>query len=157
MAELETLKSVAEIKRLECAIDAKAFSIWLNTLIPANFILVVGAALLSLVAGTAMFVEDGFLTRQCAGTLAFISAAFTVIHNKLNCDQHQAECRRLKGVYQSLSEDYENLRIETDAEKFKSQLKQLNDQRGQIMKSSSTWPSAYSHERARKLVQSQTV
>lgn len=157
MAELEDLRLVAEEKRLECAIDAKAFSIWLKTLTPANVLFVIGAALLSLVAGTAMFVEYGFLTKQVAGIFAFISAAFTVVHSKLNCDQHQAECKRLKGLYQSLSEEYENLRIETDAEKFKSQLKKLNDQRAQIIKSSATWPSEGSQAKARERVPRQAV
>ena len=74
MEELEKLRSISEEKRVECAIEAMALSIWLRKLIPANFLLVVGGALLALVAGASMLVEQGILDKTIAGILSLISA-----------------------------------------------------------------------------------
>jgi uncharacterized membrane protein YphA (DoxX/SURF4 family) len=119
---MEDLKKLAKEKEVKCLIQAKAYSIWLNWLMPANLLLVVGAALLSLVAGASLLIEQGNLTKECAGILALISTGFTLIHNKLNCDQHQAECKKLKSIYQGLSEEYENLQSESDINILKKKI-----------------------------------
>lgn len=150
MGELEELKLIADKKRIKCAIDAKAYSIWLSRLVPANMVLVVGGALLSLIAGASLLVEQGIISKQTAGVLALVSSGFTIIHNKLNCDQHQAECRRLKSLYEGLSEDYENLEAESDVEKFKSKLQALNNDRTQVKKGAGASPSLKSIAQAKK-------
>lgn len=151
MTELETLRLFSEEKRHECAIEAKAFTLWINKLVPANLVFVVGGALLALVAGTAMLVEQGLLAKTTAGILALISSAFTIVHSKLNCDQHQAECKRLRALYEGLSEDYSNLRIEDDVLEFKKRLHSLNAEMAQIKKSSSASPGMANIEKAKRL------
>jgi hypothetical protein len=150
MSDLGRLKTIANKKRLECAIEAKAFSTWLSALVPANIVLVVGAALLSLVAGASILVEQNIIEPTTAGVLAIVSAGFTIIHTKLNCDQHQAECRRLKSLYEGLSEDYANLEVISEFKDFESKLDALNTERSQIKKGAGASPPLRYTERARK-------
>jgi hypothetical protein len=152
MEEFEALRSIAEKKRIECEIDAKAYSIWLSQLVPANLVLVVGASLLSLVAGASLLVDQGIISKKAAGILALVSSGFTIIHNKLNCDQHQAECRRLQSLYQGLSEDYGNLVTEAKVEEFRSKLQVLDTERTQVVKGARATPSVRSIEKATKLI-----
>ncbi|NJL40509.1 MAG: hypothetical protein HC840_12780 [Leptolyngbyaceae cyanobacterium RM2_2_4] len=151
MEELEDLKLIADKKRIECAIDAKAYSICLANLIPANIILVVGGALLSLVAGASLLTEQEIINKKTAGVLALVSSGFTIIHTKLNCDQYQAECKRLKSLYEGLSEDYANLEMESTVEDFRLKLKALNNERTQVKKGAGADPSVKSIDEANKL------
>lgn len=151
MEELEKLKLIADEKRIECAIDAKAYSICLANLVPANIILVVGGALLSLVAGASLLTEQGIINKQTAGVLALVSSGFAIIHTKLNCDEYQAECKRLKRLYEGLSEDYANLEMESTIEDFRLELKALNNERTQLKKGAGADPSPKSMDRATQL------
>ena len=146
---MDNLKKLAKEKEVKCLIQARAYSLWLNNLRPANLILVVGGALLSLVAGASLLIEQGALTKEVAGILALISAGFTIIHNKLNCDQHQAECKKLKSTYFGLSEDYANLQAEDDFNTLKEKLDNLNTERTHIIKQSDTQPSQSSLDKAK--------
>lgn len=154
MEEIEELRSIAHEKRIECEIDARAYAIWLSQLEPANIVLVVGAALLSLIAGASLLVEQGIISQKTAGVLALASSGFTIIHNKLNCDQHQAECRRLKSLYQGLSEDYANLAVEAESEELRAKLQALNTERTQVIKGSGAYPSLKSIEKAKNSLRS---
>jgi len=151
MKELEDLRLIADKKRIECDIDAKAYSICLADLVPANIILVVGGAILSLVAGASLLTEQEIINKQTAGVLALISSGFTIIHTKLNCDQYQAECKRFKSLYEGLSEDYANLETESTVEDFRSNLKALNNERTQVKKGAGADPSVKSINEAKKL------
>ena len=133
MNELNALKSFAEERRVACANDAKAYSLWLSVLFPANFLLVIGGALLALVAGTSLLVEQHILGKTTAGILALISSCFTIIHTKLDCDHHQAECRKVRAQYESLCEKYANLQPISDIEAFKRKLEALNEERAHII------------------------
>ena len=146
---MENLKKLAKEKEVQCLIQARAYSLWLNNLKPANLILVVGGALLSLVAGASLLIEQGVLTKEFAGILALISAGFTIIHNKLNCDQHQAECKKLKNSYLGLSEEYANLQAEDDINELKARLNALNTERTLIIKQSDAEPSQSSLDEAK--------
>lgn len=146
---MEELKVLAKEKEVQCLIQARAYSLWLSSLKPANLILVVGGALLSLVAGASLLIEQGVLTKEVAGVLALISASFTIIHSKLNCDEHQAECKKLKSVYQGLSEEYANLQTEGDVSILKKKLDALNSERTLIIKNSNAEPSQNSLDKAK--------
>ncbi len=137
---MKFLKNVAKEKEVKCLIQMRAYSKWLSWLMPFNLLLVVGAALLSLIAGASLLVEQGFITKECSGILALMSAGFTVIHNKLNCDQHQAECKKLKSIYQGLSEEYANLQSESDIDILKKKIDELNSERTKIIKSCNAEP-----------------
>src|SRR5215510_5875019 len=80
---LDELRQAAERKRRESRMLSQAYSSTLSALVPANFLLVVGAALLSLVAGATILIENDLLTKIQSGVLALVSGAFTIIHSKL--------------------------------------------------------------------------
>jgi hypothetical protein len=156
MEDLENLKLEAKEKRIQCDIDAKAHAICLSRLAPANIVLVVGGSLLSLIAGASLLVEQGTISKQTAGVLALVSSGFSIIHSKMNCDQYQAECRRLQSLYEGLSEDYSSLQIESDAAKLYSKLETFNKERAQVKKSAGASPSLNCIDRATNIVQNIT-
>src|SRR5215218_9773420 len=78
MQAIDQLKQAAEAKRQESRLMSRAYSSTLSALIPANFVLVVGAALLSLVAGATILIENDLLTKTESGILALLSGAFTI-------------------------------------------------------------------------------
>ncbi|MBH0777307.1 hypothetical protein [Nocardia bovistercoris] len=100
-------QAVAAARERECRIQARAYSIWLSALQPANIVLKVGAAVLSAVAGAAVLAGKA---GNVPGCLALASAVFTVIHTRLDCDVHQAECRRLRSAYDAQAYRYRSLR-----------------------------------------------
>ena len=151
---MEELKRIAKEKEVQCLIQARAYSLWLSNLKPANLILVVGGALLSLVAGASLLIEQGVLTKEFAGILALISAGFTIVHNKLNCDQHQAECKKLKNAYKGLSEDYANLQIVDDINILKERIEALNSERTILIKNSDADPSQENLNKAKAYYES---
>ncbi len=151
---MKELIEQAKENELDCKSLAKAYSIWLKKLTPANWLLVLGAALLSLVAGASLLVNQGVLTKEAAGVLALISAAFTIIHTKLNCDHHQAECKKLKGSYKGLALEYKNLKSISDLEEYRKKLQSLNDKRALIEENADAEPSKASIVKARGLVES---
>ena len=148
------LNQVALDKAEECKIQTTAYSIWLNKLRPANFTLVIGGAILSLIAGSSLLldIDTDVLDPKIAGVLAIISAAFTIIHTKLNCDEHQAECRKLKGQYAALSQAYNDLTLIKNEAELKNSIEVLNAERLQIIKGTTSEPSPSAFEKAKKKV-----
>lgn len=123
-----------------------------NWLTPANFLLVVGAAILSLVAGATILIENSFLTNVQSGMLALISGAFTVVHSKLGCEQYQSECRKLMSFHRGIASDYDNLLIADGVEDFKKRITALNDQVSAVLKSTTALPFESAVENARKII-----
>ena len=113
MDTISHLKLAAEEKRKENLILSLAYAKTLAWLIPANFILVVGAALLSLVAGATILTENKWLTKDVSGLLALVSGALTIVHSKLGCEQYQGECRKLSAFHRGMAADYGNLKRAT--------------------------------------------
>jgi hypothetical protein len=128
METLDELKMAGEIKRRECKISAQAYHKTLTALKPANFVLVVGAALLSLAAGASILTENHLITPFHAGIMALISGAFTIIHSKLGCDEYQGACRKLQSFYLGMAQDYANLQFISDLEEYRARFIALNDQ-----------------------------
>ena len=110
----------------ECKLKVRAFEIWLGALLPANVVLVGGAALLSLIAGAEILVKTNLISVNTAGILALTSSGFTLIHNRFRCDPHQAECKRLKNELSSIRTKYESLRIESDDAVLREKLTELD-------------------------------
>jgi len=140
MTTIDQFKQAAEARWIENLLLSRAYSKTLFLLMPANLILVVGAALLSLVAGASVLSENGLLTNTQSGILALISGAFTVIHSKMGCDQYQAECRKLLSFHRGMAADYANLALIDDIDEFKKQLEALNDQVSATLKSATALP-----------------
>lgn len=150
METLVDLKQAAEIKEKENRIMSQAYAKTLFALIPANFVLVVGAALLSLVAGATILVKGQILTELTSGVLALVSGAFTIIHSKLGCEQYQAECKKLVSFYRGIAEDYGNLQFTGDIEEFRKRFLALNEQRSAVTKSTSALPLSWFIPKASK-------
>lgn len=140
MTTIDQFKQAAEARRTENLLLSRAYYNTLSLLMPANLILVVGAALLSLVAGASVLSENGLLTQTQSGILALISGAFTVIHSKMGCDQYQAECRKLLSFHRGMAADYANLALIDDIDEFKKQFTALNNQVSATLKSAMALP-----------------
>jgi hypothetical protein len=125
-----------------------AYGTTLSALAPANFFLVVGAALLSLVAGASILVDFQFLTKLQSGVLALASGALTIVHSKLGCEPFQAECRKLRSFYRGKAEDYRNLAVVTDIDDFRKRLLALNDQLAVAARNASALPFDWAKARA---------
>ena len=152
MDAISHLKLAAEEKRKENLILSLAYSKTLAWLIPANFILVVGAALLSLVAGATILIENNWLTKVQSGVLALFSGALTIVHSKLGCEQYQAECRKLLAFHRGMAADYGNLQIADDVEELKKRMVALNEQFSAALKSATASPFASAVAKARRTV-----
>lgn len=150
MEAIDELRQAAEVKSRESRGMSQAYSATLSALAPANFILVVGAALLSLTAGATILIESSWLTKFQSGALALVSSAFTIIHTKLGCEQYQAECKKLVSFYRGMAEDYGNLRFVADAEEFRKRFLALNEQISAAAKNASALPFDWATARARK-------
>lgn len=149
MQSLDQLKTEARRRQIEHLVASRAYQKTLSLLTPANFILVVGAAILSLVAGASILIEASFITKVQSGLLALISGAFTIIHSKLGCEQYQSECKKLLGFHRGIAADYENLLLLDDVGDFKKRIVALNDQNSAVLRSTTALPFAKALERAR--------
>jgi hypothetical protein len=149
---ISDLKLAAEEKRKENLILSLAYSTTLTWLTPANFILVVGAALLSLVAGATILIENNWLTKVQSGVLALVSGALTIVHSKLGCEQYQAECRKLSALYRGMAADYGNLRTADDVEDLKKRMVALDEQLSASYKREPAQPFASAVARAKRTV-----
>ena len=150
MTSLGDLKQGALAKERECNVMSQAYSATLSALAPANFVLVVGAALLSLVAGASILIENNLLTKVQSGVLALVSGAFTIVHSKLGCEQYQAECKKLQSLYRGAAEDYGNLTFVADPDEFRKRFLALNDQLAAAAKNTSALPFGWAKAKAEK-------
>jgi hypothetical protein len=145
---IEELKQAAEAKWKECDAMSNAYAKTLSALFPANLIFVVGAALLSLIAGASLLVENDLLTKTGAGVLALVSGGLTIIHSKLECESYQAECRKLLGIYRGIAQDYKNLNVVDDVAKFKERLSAIDDRLSATLKTCTAWPILWKRAKA---------
>ena len=135
---MDLLQATA-MKKAECQALANAYGKTVRALGPANLVLVIGAGLLSLIAGVTILPETAWLDPRTAGILALISSGFTLVHTKLGCDQYQAECRKLISFYRGLAEDYESL-LFAEAEELPRRFSALNEQLSASIKSTTAMP-----------------
>jgi hypothetical protein len=124
---MDSLKAAADLERQNGIARSRAYSYTLSALAPANFVLVVGAALLALVAGASILTKYHLLSESVAGELALLSSAFTIIHTKLGCESYQAECKRLSGFYRKIAEEYGSLKYIDEYGELKKQFLELNN------------------------------
>ena len=148
MDSIDQLKLAAETKHKESIVMSRAYETTLSALTPVNFVLVVGA-LLSLVAGASILIENNVLSNIQSGILALVSSALTIVHSKLGCEQYQAECRKLVSFHRGIAEDYANLRFLDDVDKCRDRFSALNDQLSAMIKSSTSLPFSWTVERVR--------
>ena len=150
MDALDELKQMAREGQRESRIMSKAYSSTLSALVPANILLVVGAALFSLVAGASILIKQEFLSETRAGLLALASAALTVLHTKLHCEKYQAESKRLSMLYRGIALDYGNLQIISDPDELRKSLSELNKQASAVTKNATAEPFGWALKKAKK-------
>jgi hypothetical protein len=144
------LRTAIADRAQECEFDSRAFSIWLSALKYANLLFVVVAGLLSLSAGASILINSNVISVQTAGYMALSSAALTLVHNLLGCDPHQAECRRLKGVFDGLRFEYRALDAFTDEATIRKRLAELDIELGGVLKGASASPARWCIKRAQR-------
>jgi lysylphosphatidylglycerol synthetase-like protein (DUF2156 family) len=110
----EYIKEIAANRQAECKQRASYFDSRLRFFSKTNLITVIVPSLLGVIAGSALFAETNSswlgidtLSWLAIGTLA--AALLTAIHKGLDCDSHQAECRRLVQVYRGLETRYRTI------------------------------------------------
>lgn len=157
MENIDALVENATSNRELCELEATAYGLWLTQLVPANLILVVGAGLLSLAAGASVLVDQRIIGKTATGVMALVSAAFTLVHTRLGCDEHQAECKRLRSFYHGLAIDYANLETEFNPAEFKAKLDSLNHELSQIRKGTIAYPATSSYEEARSRIKAKVI
>ena len=104
---VETHEQLAMKRQEECEI----YTAWLQKRIGLlscfNWLTVLVPSLLAVTAGSALFA--GAEWGPAVAGAALLAAVLSAIHKGLNCDIHQADCRRLLKAYRALSKSYRTL------------------------------------------------
>lgn len=114
-------QTIAAQRETECGERAAYFDGQLRIFSRTNWITVLVPSLLGVIAGSALFADAssswlGLNASTWLGIATLIAAILTAIHKGLDCDAHQAECRRLVQAYRGLEVRYRTLaEIETPA------------------------------------------
>lgn len=102
----QNYRQLAADRATECAQRAVYFDKRLRFFSKTNWITVLVPSLLGVVAGSALFADSNSLWLG-VGVLA--AALLTAVHKGLDCDAHQAECRRLVQAYRGMEARYRTL------------------------------------------------
>jgi hypothetical protein len=138
----EKYQEIAVSRQTECDKRAAFFDKELRFFSMANWFTVLIPSLLGVLAGSSLLVESNsrlfdFQVSTLIGCGTLLAAILTAIHQGLNCDAHQAECRRLVQDYRSLEVRYRTLaQIETPS--IVDELLALDSELGELRKSQTT-------------------
>ncbi len=99
-------QNLAAERQAECGERAAFFDRRLRFFSKTNWLTVLVPSLLGVVAGSALFAETSSVWMG-VGTL--VAVILTAVHKGLDCDAHQAECRRLVQAYRGLEVRYRTL------------------------------------------------
>jgi hypothetical protein len=108
----------ADMRERDCFVEMRALEMWLGFLTPLRWFTVIGSVILSALAGATILGSQQLLGDtfpKFAGVCALLASILTTLHATLHCDTHQAECRRLIQIYQSLYEGFKGAMSEDDA------------------------------------------
>jgi hypothetical protein len=93
----------------QCHIEWQALEMWLGFLTPLKWMTVGGGTVLSVVASATVLAKVfGERSGLVGGLCALGAALLTGLHTALNCDAHQAACRRYIQLYKCLESAYQN-------------------------------------------------
>ena len=127
----EDYQKVAEEREIECRERAEFFDSRLRFFSKTNWITVLVPSLLGVIAGSALFSNAN---SWWVGVGALVAALLTAIHRGLDCDAHQAECRRLVQKYRGLEVRYRTLR-QIESSKLVDDLRTLDDELAELRQS----------------------
>ena len=97
---------IAAERQAECMQKAAYFESKLRFFSKMNWITVLVPSLLAVIAGASIFATGKTIF---LGIVALLAALLTAIHKGLECDSHQAECRRLVQSYRGLETRYRTI------------------------------------------------
>jgi hypothetical protein len=100
------IESVAKSRESECAERAEFFESRLRVFSKTNLITVLVPSLLGVLAGSTLSPN---INPLWLGLGALVVALLTAVHKALDCDAHQAECRRLVQANRSFEVRYRTL------------------------------------------------
>lgn len=120
----ESIEEVAANRQVECNQKALYFESRLRFFSKTNWITVIVPSLLGVIAGSAL---SPSISSIWLGIGALIAALLTAIYKGLECDSHQAECRRLVQAYRGLETRYRTI-SETDMDNACEKLAELEEQ-----------------------------
>jgi len=135
-SQIQRVLDLLDQREHELKIEQKAFEIWLGVLEPFGAFSKVCGIAFPLIAGFTLLSQPEYLGESwemISGSLALIAAILTGIHTRLECDEHQAECRRLIKALKSLVEAYQaakvadNNELKTKFNELEARLKDLRD------------------------------
>ena len=129
----ENYQAIAGSRKSECRERANFFEGRLRFFSKTNWITILVPSLLGVLAGSA-FSPD--ISPMWSGGGALIAAILTVIHKGLDCDAHEAECRRLVQEYRSLEVRYRTLN-QIKTENIAEELRTLDSELADLRKSQS--------------------
>ncbi len=132
-------QKIATERQAECGERATFFDSELRFFSKTNWITVLVPSLLGVVAGSALFTTPGssFLGIEASywiGIGTLLAAILTAIHKGLDCDAHQAECRRLVQVYRGLEVRYRTL-AQIESTSIVDELLALDSELGELRQS----------------------
>ncbi|WP_421868104.1 hypothetical protein [Motiliproteus sp.] len=102
----DNYQQLAAERSAECGSRAAYFDQRLRFFSKSNWITVLVPSLLGVIAGSALLADTDPLW---IGLGALVAGLLTAIHKGLDCDAHQAECRRLVQQYRGLETRYRTL------------------------------------------------
>lgn len=120
--------ALIEKRLLDCCSRRRALEMWLGMLKPLRWITVIGSVSLSAIAGAAFLTKTGSSSTGplVAGICAITASILSLLHTTFKCDEHQANCARLIGSYESLEASFETLQL-TREEPHESEVKMLEN------------------------------
>lgn len=112
---------LSEKRERDCQVERRALEMWLAWLTPIRWLTVSGITILSAVAAATILGKPTILGEplysMVAGLCALGASILSGLHTALHCDAHQAECRRLTGVFAGLEAGYQAARTANAAER----------------------------------------
>ena len=129
----EDYQAIAGSRESECHERANFFEGSLRLFSITNWITVLVPSLLGVLAGSALAPNFG---GSWIGWGVLAAAILTAIHKGLDCDAHQAECRRLVQEYRSFEVRYRTLN-QIKTENIVEELRSLDSEIAELRKSQS--------------------
>ena|ERR1700682_399362 len=140
----------------QCRTEHRAYGRWLALLTPLRWFTVAGGTILSALAGATIFGKlFGEQWPIYAGVFSLAASILTGLHAALNCDAHQAECRRLIQLYQSLETGFQAARA-LPASELPQRLEELEKKFEEAKLKATATPPAHFREQAEREVTNTT-
>lgn len=124
------VSSLIESRIAECNTESSEYTKWLSQLRLPNSILVGLGSLLAFLGGASLLADVG--GENFAGGMALFGGALTGLHGWFGCEEHQTECRKLLGQFESLKSRYETVQVEPEEARRLERFRELESELAKI-------------------------